>query len=105
MRAVLANVRGGGAASVAPRADACVGRAQPEPLAAVADLMSALLTFFQAGYELLAEIVPEVDAMKVTRTRPQAQADRRRVAHAGGLQVVEEAAASASASATGPAGK
>jgi len=28
--------------------------------------MTAMLTYFQTGYELLAEIVPEIDAMKVS---------------------------------------
>ena len=30
--------------------------------------MTAMLTYFQTGYELLAEIVPEIDAMKVSDT-------------------------------------
>ena len=29
--------------------------------------MSALLTYFQTGYELLAELVPDIDAMKARR--------------------------------------
>lgn len=41
---------------------------QPEPLAVIADFMTAMLTYFQTGYELLAEIVPEIDAMKVSDT-------------------------------------
>ena len=42
--------------------------------------MTALLSYFQAGYELLAEIVPEIDALKVRIIGPSQSRRQPRVA-------------------------
>lgn len=43
-------------------------------MAALADMMASMLTYFQTGVELLSELAPELDAIKVSQ---EAQAEKK----------------------------